>query len=79
MTIRELIDRLKSFDPETELFVKGYEGGWDKAETVFDAELILDAYEEWYYGRHEMVDCSAGDDILKNSKDKKIVKGILIY
>ena len=53
MTIKELIEQLQQLDPETHVFVKGYEGGLEYAELKGPAmDIALDVHSEWWYGPH---------------------------
>jgi hypothetical protein len=53
MKIKELLEKLQQFDPELEVLVEGYEGGWD-APVISDVkEFEPNVNTEWYYGRHE--------------------------
>jgi hypothetical protein len=73
MTVIELIEKLKTVeDPNTKVFVKGYEGGLDDA--TFDTKLhniLLNVNSEWYYGKHELT-------YNNNSDTHKIIGGIII-
>ena len=73
MTVIELIEKLKTIeDPNTKVFVKGYEGGLDDA--TFDTKLhniLLNVNSEWYYGKHELT-------YNNNSDTHKIIGGIII-
>jgi hypothetical protein len=54
MTIQELIDKLKTFPPETMVVVKGYEDGYNDISSFEKVALQLNAHEEWYYGQHDI-------------------------
>ena len=73
MTVIELIEKLKTVeDPNTKVFVKGYQGGLDDA--TFDTKLhniLLNVNSEWYYGKHELT-------YNNNSDTHKIIGGIII-
>lgn len=73
MTAKELIEHLQTLDPETRVFVKGYEGGVDDA-TIIDppTEILLDVHTEWYYGKHDYTDMGY------KTENKQIVKGIVL-
>lgn len=73
MTVKELIEQLKDYDPNVELFVRGYEGGWDRVESTFQAEMVLDVNKKWYYGSHEVL-----VDGQEKPKNKKVVKGVIL-
>ena len=76
MTIKELIEQLQQLDPETHVFVKGYEGGLEYAElkgSVMDVALDVNSDDEWWYGKH---DCAT--DNHRNDSNITIVKGIVL-
>jgi hypothetical protein len=74
MTAKQLIEKLQQFDPETRIFVAGYEGGYDDLVAVSEIkDIALDVHAEWYYGDHEDADHS-----YYPVKDKTIVKGIVL-
>lgn len=66
MTIQELIDKLKTFPPETLVVVRGYEEGYNDISILKEISLELDANEEWYYGQHTI------------SKDSNAPKAIVL-
>jgi hypothetical protein len=53
MTVQELIDKLQQMDPTAEVYVTGYEGGYDDIHELEPIEVCKGFYEEWYYGVHE--------------------------
>jgi hypothetical protein len=79
MKVRELIEQLQSMDQDLEVYVNGYEGGINDAESVKFIEVIRDLNEEWYYGNHENVEDLGSGTIghfLDQGKEK--TKGIII-
>ena len=56
MNVKQLIEKLNTYDPETMVIVSGYEGGVDEAHQAGKVKIKLDAYTEWYYGKHEVTD-----------------------
>ena len=59
MTVQELINQLQNLDPTLEVYVNGYEGGYDdisKTEPVRVCKGFYLADECWYYGDHEEYD-----------------------
>ena len=65
MTVRELIQSLSKIeDQDTRVMVRGYEGGYDDIvignsidnSTPAIQYMALDVNDEWYMGRHEIVD-----------------------
>ena len=73
MTAKQLIETLQQIDPETRIFVAGYEGGYNDATISNIQDIALDVHAEWYYGDHEDADHS-----YYPVKDKVIVKGIVL-
>lgn len=73
MTVKELIEVLKDLDPNTRVFVKGYEGGVDDLITIKEHAVVLNVNSEWYYGKHEMV----GSNTVKQTK-KNSVSGVIL-
>jgi hypothetical protein len=67
MTVAELIEQLNQLDPNFEVYVPGYEGGFDDVGTLSRIMVCKNFYyrdEDWYYGNHEdinYVDKSAAD------------------
>jgi hypothetical protein len=57
MTIQELCDRLSKFPPDTQVVVRGYEGGFNDVLNVEVVEMQLNVNaEHWYYGAHSKPD-----------------------
>ena len=53
ITVKELIEKLQTVDPDLVVLVPGYEGGFREA--VFSSHVIKlqkDRNDEWYYGPH---------------------------
>ncbi len=58
MTVQELIEELKQFDPKLPIMLKGYEGGvYDGPHNLSVVPVALNANhpDEWWYGAHEVV------------------------
>lgn len=53
MKVRELINSLQALNPDLEVVVKGYEGGYDNALDVQPMVLVKDYYNYSWMGRHE--------------------------
>jgi len=74
MTAKELIKKLSKLDPETRIFARGYEGGYEDAKNDFDINnYALDVNTAWYYGSHQKLDKKE-----KKPEGKIIVKGICL-
>jgi len=56
MNVKQLIEKLSTYDPETMVIIGGYEGGVDEAHQAGEVKIKLNAYTEWYYGKHEVTD-----------------------
>ena len=75
MTVAELIENLKTMDPELRVFTAGYEGGYN--DVVFNPtirDIALNFHSEWYYGEHEAVDVIHSE----TKETHEIVKGIVL-
>ena len=55
MKVKELIARLQELDPESMVFLSGYEGGLNELSNVEVAVVALNVNTSWYYGKHDMV------------------------
>jgi hypothetical protein len=54
MKVSELIKHLETLDPELNVFVRGYEGGYDYP-TISEVHTFkLNVNDEWWYGSHEI-------------------------
>ena len=53
MNIQELIEKLKTFPPDTMVVVRGYEEGYNDISVIKEVTLKLNAHDEWYYGQHD--------------------------
>lgn len=56
MKVKELIGHLEALNPEQEVLLPGYEGGYYNSARLREAVVALNWYEQWYYGPHEVVD-----------------------
>ena len=76
MTVYELIEKLQKLEPTLEVYVNGYEGGYDDVEKIEHIEVCKNFYyDEWYYGNHEDFNAvRKGDNPFKYD----IVKGIVL-
>lgn len=55
MKISELIEKLKTLDPNIEVFTKGYEGGYCDIEEDFEVQTFKkDVHSQWWNGPHEI-------------------------
>ena len=60
MTIKELIEKLQSFQEDTKIVVAGYEGGFNDVSTIHEIKIKEDVNKEWFYGAHEESDDGEG-------------------
>lgn len=77
ITVKDLIDKLKTFDEELVVFVDGYEYGiqYLELDSVKEEKIVLNVNNDGHYycGEHEIDDDS---DYIFDGKEK--IKGILI-
>jgi hypothetical protein len=73
MKVGEMIEALNKLDPNTEVFVNGYEGGKNKAVIGDVRTFYLNVYTCWYYGKHT-------DDTFDLAKGKtyETVQGVCV-
>jgi hypothetical protein len=78
MSVKELIEQLQSLDQELEVFVHGYEGGYESITSISEPQdFILNWNTEFYYGPHEKLKELQVYNIELQEKHK-IVKGIVL-
>lgn len=76
MKIKELIEQLEKLDPELEVFIRGYEGGVDELNKISDVkDIVLNVNNEWYYGKHEIIE---EYNKSKRFKNVEVIKGIIL-
>ncbi len=56
MEVSELINFLSKFEPSTRVMVRGYEGGYDDLVSAKLKDVVLDVYDEWWYGKNEVLE-----------------------
>ena len=80
MTVKELIEKLQSLEPELPIFVNGYEGGCDDLTDIKEIEVVRDvnSAKKWYYGSHEKIS-DLHEDVIETfvKKGKLRVKGLI--
>lgn len=57
ITVKDLIEKLQTVDPDLVVLTSGYEGGF--REVHFNGhvfEFKKDVHNEWYYGPHEIAE-----------------------
>lgn len=57
MTIEELINQLKQYDPKLPVLLAGYEGGvyQPHGKSTRQVTIAINVNDQWYYGPHEIV------------------------
>jgi hypothetical protein len=55
MNVKQLIEKLQTFDPELIVVINGYEGGVEEINHAEKTRINLNANTEWYYGDHAIV------------------------
>ena len=86
MTVKELMEKLKPYGPDTMVVVNGYEGGYEELKVVEPIDLKLNVYRcssdnhldtegmnEWM-GPHERVD--EANDLIEREKTKDYSVGM---
>lgn len=71
MKVKELIQILEQYDPETLVAISGYEGGYTENIGILEIELYLNVHEEYYYGEHDT--WVSGDELEKVTKQNFVV------
>lgn len=57
ITVKDLIEKLQTVDPDLVVLTSGYEGGYREVHFSGDVfEFNKDVHDEWYYGPHERVE-----------------------
>jgi hypothetical protein len=79
MTVKELIEQLQILDPESRVFVRGYEAGYDDVNSIKTAQIVLNVNNVWYYGKHDTLEQeNRRDRILNKDTTRTSIKGIII-
>lgn len=71
MKIQQLIDELQKLDPDLQVFVEGYEGGFCDPQVSKERDMYLNVNDEqeWWLGKH---------DTMPYREDNEKVRGIVI-
>lgn len=59
MTVAELIDYLKTLQPDRYILTRGYEGGYCDITTADLRDVELNVNSAWYYGPHDDADADS--------------------
>ena len=82
MKVSELISFLYTLEPELEVTVSGYEGGYSSVRGISEPrEFVQDFHEPWYYGPHEDLTYVLDmEHLTKEEAERKgTFKGVTIY
>jgi hypothetical protein len=71
MKVSELIKQLSDLNPELEVYVEGYEGGYDSPVISDVKKFKLNFYKDWYYGSHEERKDGDVEGIILQKPDKR--------
>ena len=79
MTVKELIEQLQTLNPESRVFVRGYEAGYDDVNVIKPNKMVLDVNSVWYYGKHDTLEREyKRDKILNKDTTRDSIDGIII-
>lgn len=67
MNIRELIETLSQFDPDTRVVVAGYENGFNDITQIQPCEIRLNVHQGWFYGSHAKADNAQVQELLPDA------------
>ena len=75
MKVKELIKELSKLDPDLNVYVSGYEGGYEDVEGVSKDRMVRDHHkeDEWWYGPHELVEAVYDAYQIEKSEDGIII------
>ena len=67
MNVRELMEPLSQFDPDTRVVVAGYENGFNDITQIQPCEIRLNVYQDWFYGSHAKADSAQIQQLLPDA------------
>lgn len=67
MNVRELIETLSQFDPDTRVVVAGYESGFNDITQIQPCEIRLNVHQDWFYGSHAKADDAQVQQLLSDA------------
>lgn len=82
MKVHELISFLYTLEPELEVMISGYEGGYNEVKGVSGTtEYVKNVNDEWYYGPHEQLQYQLELGLMTQEEvqQKGTFKGVMIY
>jgi hypothetical protein len=80
--VHELISFLYTLEPELEVMISGYEGGYNEVKGVSGTtEYVKNVNDEWYYGPHEQLQYQLELGLMTQEEvqQKGTFKGVMIY
>mgnify|MGYP003335639725 CR=1 FL=1 len=74
MKVKELINELEKRDPNLNVYISGYEGGYNDVEGLSVERMVRNYHNEetWWYGSHELV------EVVDSYQIEKSEDGIII-
>ena len=68
MKVKELIKELSKLDPDLNVYVSGYEGGFLDVEAAVKNRIVRNYHNEetWWYGPHELVEIADSYQVEKS-------------
>lgn len=75
MKVKQLIKELSELDPNLNVYVSGYEGGYEDVEGVSKNRMVREYHskDDWWYGPHEMVESVYDSYLVEKSEDGIII------
>lgn len=78
MKVKELIESLKTQNPESLVVISGYEGGYAEVNKVLLLNVVLDYNKEWYLGSHESVDDCRAVEVENYYQNGRVVSAVFL-
>jgi len=78
LKVKELINLLYQQNPEHEVYVHGYEGGINEVKDIYPCKVLLNYYNDWYMGKHEMIETN-GKAYLDEEQKRGFVQAPGVY
>ncbi len=79
MTVKELIEQLQTLDPESRVFIHGYEAGYNDINVIKPVKMVLNVNNVWWYGKHDTLEREyKRDKILNKDTTRDSIDGIII-
>lgn len=78
MKVKELIESLKTQNPESLVVVSGYEGGYAEVDKLLLLNVVLNCNKEWYMGKHESVEDVSPVELENYHQQGRVVSAIFL-